>query len=85
MRQKLTPEQKYNKAYYQAHKGEKEFEERRKRNAKAYRAKPRVKKRRNAKLREKWATDPEYRKRISEYQKAYREKKKLKAQKNRGR
>ena len=81
MRKKLTPEQKYNKEYYQAHKGEKAFEERRKRNAKAYRVKPIVKKRRNAKLREKWATDPEYRRRISEYQKAYRQRKKQQGQK----
>lgn len=81
MRQKLTQEQKYNKAYYQAHKGEKEFEERRTRNAKKYRALPRVKKRRNAKLREKWANDPEYRAHLSAYQKAYRERKKLAAKK----
>ena len=81
MRKKLTPEQKYNNEYYQAHKGEKAFEERRKRNAKAYRVKPIVKKRRNAKLREKWATDPEYRRRISEYQKAYRQRKKQQGQK----
>ena len=81
MRQKLTEEQKYNRKYYLEHKDDKDFKERRSRNAKAYRAKPKVKNRRNAKLREKWANDPEYRQRISEYQKAYRLRKKLAAKK----
>ena len=81
MRQKLTEEQKYNRKYYLEHKDDKDFKERRSRNAKVYRAKPKVKKRRNAKLREKWANDPEYRQKISEYQKAYRLRKKLAAKK----
>ena len=77
MRKKLTAEQKYNREYYQAHKGEKEFESRRARNSKAYRAKISTKKRRNKKLREKWATDAAYRKHVSEYQKEWRRKRKL--------
>ena len=79
MRQKLTAEQKYNKEYYQAHKGEKEFEARRARNSKVYRAKKSTKKRRNARLREKWATDAAYRQHISEYQKEWRRKRKMAA------
>ena len=77
MRKKLTHEQRYNKKYYQAHKGDPEFEERRARNAKVYRATKRFKTKRNAKLREKWATDPEYRRKMSEYQKEYRRRKRL--------
>ena len=76
MRQKLTAEQKYNRRYYLEHKGETRFEARRAINAKRDRSKPKTKKRRNARLREKWATDAEYRKRISEYQKAWRKKRK---------
>lgn len=79
MRQTLTAEQKYNRKYYQAHKGEKEFEARRTRNSKVYRAKKSTKKRRNERLREKWANDAAYRQHISEYQKAWRRKRKLAA------
>ena len=79
MRQKLTAEQRYNKEYYQSHKGEKEFEARRTRNSKVYRAKKSTKKRRNERLREKWANDAAYRQHISEYQKAWRRKRKLAA------
>lgn len=79
MRTKLTAEQKYNREYYQAHKGDKKFEARRARNSKLYRAKPSTKKKRNERLREKWATDAAYRQHISEYQKAWRRKKKLAA------
>lgn len=77
MRKKLTAEQKYNREYYQSHKGEKEFEARRTRNSKVYRAKKSTKNRRNKKLREKWATDASYRQHISEYQKAWRRRRKL--------
>lgn len=77
MRMKLTRKQKYNKEYYLSHKGEAEFEKRRSSNAKKYRAKPATKKRRNKRLREKWATDAAYRKHISEYQKAWRKKRNL--------
>ena len=79
MRKKLTREQEYNRRYYQEHKGKKSFKDRRNRNAKIYRAKKAVKNRRNERLREKWATDSEYRKHISEYQKAWRKKRKLAA------
>ena len=79
MRQKLTAEQRYNKEYYQSHKGKKEFEARRTRNSKVYRAKKSTKKRRNERLREKWANDAAYRQHISEYQKAWRRKRKLAA------
>lgn len=77
MKRKLTKEQKYNHDYYQAHKGELAFEERRSINAKKYRSKKRVKVKRNAKLRERWANDADYRKKIGEYQKAWRRRKKL--------
>ena len=76
MRKKLTPKQKYNREYYQSHKGEIAFEDRRARNAKAYRSKSSTKKRRNKKLREKWAADAAYRQHISEYQKAWRKRRK---------
>lgn len=79
MRKKLTHEQKYQKEYYQSHKGDDKFEARRAKNAKKYRAKASTKRRRNAKLRAKWATDTAYRKHISEYQKAWRRKRKLAA------
>ena len=79
MRKKLTNEQKYQRQYYQSHKGEAKFEARRAKNAKTYRAKASTKRRRNAKLREKWATDAAYRKHISEYQKAWRRKRKIAA------
>lgn len=79
MRKRLTAEQKYNREYYQAHKGEKEFEARRNRNSKVYRSKKATKKRRNQRLREKWANDAAYRQHISEYQKAWRRRRKLAA------
>ena len=82
MRKKLTAERKYNKAYYQSHKGDVEFEARRAINSRKYRSKPTTKRKRNAKLRTKWATDAAYRKHISEYQKAWRKKRKLNARKN---
>lgn len=79
MRKKLTHEQKYQKEYYQSHKGDDEFEARRAKNSKKYRSKATTKRRRNAKLRAKWATDAAYRQHISEYQKAWRRKRKLAA------
>ena len=82
MRKKLTAKQKYNHDYYQAHKGEKKFESRRAKNAKAYRAKASTKERRNKRMRDKWAKDAKYRKHISEYQKAWRERRKLKTSQN---
>lgn len=79
MRKRLTAKQKYNREYYLKHKGDARFEARRARNAKDYRSRTSTKKRRNARLRAKWAADPEYRKHISEYQKAWRRRKKLAA------
>ena len=73
---KTSERQQYNKAYYEAHKNDKNFKARRKRNAEEYRVRPVVKRKRNAKLREKWASDPEYRAKISAYQKAWRERRK---------
>lgn len=79
MRKKLTKEQQYNRDYYLSHKDDPDFRAMRARNEKAYKSKATTKRKRNAKLRERWATDAEYRKQRSEYMKAWRERRKAAA------
>jgi len=62
----------YNRAYYLAHKEDKAFQARRRRNQKNRRPlTPDEKRRRNAHLRKRWASDPAFRKRMMASQSAY--------------
>ena len=62
----------YNRAYYLAHKDDKEFQARRRRNQKNRRPMtPAEKLRRNAHLRARWSSDPAFRKRMMASQAAY--------------
>lgn len=62
----------YNRAYYLAHKDDKAFQARRRRNQKNRRPlTPDEKRRRNAHLRKRWASDPAFRKRMMASQSAY--------------
>jgi hypothetical protein len=62
----------YNHAYYLAHKDDKAFQARRKRNQQNRRPlTPAEKRKRNAHLRERWAKDPAFRKRMMSAQSAY--------------
>jgi len=71
----------YNHAYYMAHKGDKKFQERRRRNDRNRRKRitDADRRKRNEQLRRRWATDPLFRQRTSEYQKAWRKMRKEKA------
>ena len=82
MKKKLTKQQEYNHQYYLAHKHDAKYKARRARIEKKYRAKDSVKKRRNARIRARWATDEAFRQHLSEYQKLWRKKKKLAAKKS---
>lgn len=62
----------YNHAYYVAHKDDKAFQARRRRNQKNKRPlTPAEKRKRNAHLRERWSKDPVFRKRMMASQSAY--------------
>ena len=79
MQKKLTKEQIYNHQYYLAHKNDAKYKARRAIIEKKYRSKAAVKRKRNAKLRNRWATDAAFRKHICEYQKMWRKRKKIAA------
>lgn len=64
----LTARQEYQRRYYQEHKDNAKFRERRRRVANAYRSRADVKRKRNQSLKEKRARDPEYRARVNAYQ-----------------